>query len=261
MKADDWVSRRITEFRETKCSTVRQLDTLVAESTRGRRSLTPRASHEPWRLSSLDAMHVSDKHRIHHSDCSAALASSWWVKLGSAKSACVLTGLQHRVSITLYHISQSHIVHRATMSNDWWGSPANVATPPRQVGRSSLSQSHAHGYTPSRFNDELDAEDARMADGVKFLPSFSTSTAGKLLGGGGGGGSSVTPGGGLGMSSGSTGGGGPGSPGGFSPPGMSSRRSPNTRFGDARSVYLYPSRIVVATSEELTGVARRETPV
>lgn len=127
------------------------------------------------------------------------------------------------------------------MSNDWWGSPANVSTPPRQNSYTSYNRS---GQTPNhRFNDELDAEDARMADGVKFLPSFSTSTAGKLLGGGvggggvGGPGSGVTPGSGLGMSSGS-GTGGPGSPGGFSPPGMgmSSRRSPNTRFGDARCV-------------------------
>jgi hypothetical protein len=112
------------------------------------------------------------------------------------------------------------------MSNDWWGNPASPSTPLRQnsLGRSSHSQAN------TRFNDELDAEDAKMADGVKFLPSFSTSTAGKLLGG-----SSVTPGNGLGMSS-SSGAGGPGSPGGFSPPGMTSRRSPNTRFGDARYV-------------------------
>jgi hypothetical protein len=113
----------------------------------------------------------------------------------------------------------------STMSSDWWGNTASPSTPLRQnsLGRSSQAAS-------ARFNDELDAEDARMADGVKFLPSFSTSTAGKLLSG-----SSVTPGGGLGMSS-SSGPGGPGSPGGFghSPPGMSSRRSPNTRFGDAR---------------------------
>lgn len=110
------------------------------------------------------------------------------------------------------------------MSNDWWGNAASPSTPLRQnsLGRSSQQN--------NRFNDELDAEDARMADGVKFLPSFSASTAGKLLGG-----SSTTPGNGLGMSS-SSGAGGPGSPGGFSPPGMSTRRSPNTRFGDARYV-------------------------
>jgi hypothetical protein len=116
-------------------------------------------------------------------------------------------------------------VHYNTMSNDWWGNAASPSTPLRQ---NSLGRS---GQQASRFNDELDAEDMKMADGVKFLPSFSTSTAGKLLGG-----SSVTPSNGLGMSS-SSGAGGPGSPGGFSPPGMSSRRSPNTRFGDARYVF------------------------
>ena len=111
----------------------------------------------------------------------------------------------------------------SNMSNDWWGSAASPSTPLRQnsLGRSSNQN--------NRFNDALDDEDAKMADGVKFLPSFSASTAGKLLGG-----SSATPGNGLGMSSSS--GAGPGSPGGFSPPGMSSRRSPNTRFGDARWV-------------------------
>jgi hypothetical protein len=85
-----------------------------------------------------------------------------------------------------------------------------------------------------------------MADGVKFLPSFSASTAGKLLGG-----SSATPGNGLGMSSSS--GAGPGSPGGFSPPGMSTRRSPNTRFGDARYVapWFMGEKLIVALLEHL----------
>ena len=131
--------------------------------------------------------------------------------------------------MSLHYLATTHSTLPAnyslsrTMSNDWWGNSANPSTPLRQnsLGRSSNQN--------NRFNDELDAEDAKMADGVKFLPSFSASTAGKLLGG-----SSATPGNVLGMSSSS--GAGPGSPGGFSPPGMSSRRSPNTRFGDARYV-------------------------
>ncbi|OXC85498.1 hypothetical protein J005_02125 [Cryptococcus neoformans] len=66
------------------------------------------------------------------------------------------------------------------MSNDWWSqTPSRYTSTPIHptLSRSqSVSQS-----TRTRFaGDELDPEDSRAADAVKFLPSFASSQAGRV---------------------------------------------------------------------------------
>lgn len=66
------------------------------------------------------------------------------------------------------------------MSNDWWSqTPSRYTSTPIHptLSRSqSISQS-----TRTRFaGDELDPEDSRAADAVKFLPSFASSQAGRV---------------------------------------------------------------------------------
>ncbi|KAK4684891.1 hypothetical protein P7C73_g5277, partial [Tremellales sp. Uapishka_1] len=57
-------------------------------------------------------------------------------------------------------------------SSDWWTqSTSSLHTPQRPLTRSRFAP------TPG---DELDPEDARMADSIQFLPSFANSPAGKL---------------------------------------------------------------------------------
>ena len=95
------------------------------------------------------------------------------------------------------------------MSNDWW--TQSTTAPP---------SSYTY-HTPSRPNlprarfagDELDPEDAKMAEGIKFLPSFASSPAGKLALG------QSPAAGGMGMGMGMSGGSSPGN-----------RRSPTARF-------------------------------
>ncbi|WWC92640.1 uncharacterized protein L201_007599 [Kwoniella dendrophila CBS 6074] len=110
------------------------------------------------------------------------------------------------------------------MSNDWWTSSQSNSN-----SSSQYQQQHQHQFhTPQRPNfhsqsslngssrnynnryisaggDELDSEDLKMVDSIKFLPSFANSPAGKLAlgsspqsnsGGGGGGGNSQSIGGG-----------------------------------------------------------------
>ncbi|WVQ95896.1 hypothetical protein IAU59_002995 [Kwoniella sp. CBS 9459] len=87
------------------------------------------------------------------------------------------------------------------MSNDWWTSSTSTSTfhtPQRPGGglthstsSNALSSSrtrfaphnstaHAHAYGHGNANDQLDPEDERMAEQIKFLPSFASSPAGKL---------------------------------------------------------------------------------
>ncbi|WVR07929.1 hypothetical protein IAU60_004972 [Kwoniella sp. DSM 27419] len=70
-------------------------------------------------------------------------------------------------------------------SNDWWSSSSTINTPQRPAG-----PHHSHSYgqgnmsmstsRSTRFVDELDPEDMKMAESIKFLPSFAASPAGKL---------------------------------------------------------------------------------
>ncbi|ODN79288.1 hypothetical protein L202_03300 [Cryptococcus amylolentus CBS 6039] len=62
------------------------------------------------------------------------------------------------------------------MSNDWWSTPSRTAPTPNLTRSQSLRQSR---YAPTA-GDELDPEDAKAADAIKFLPSFASSQAGKM---------------------------------------------------------------------------------
>lgn len=106
------------------------------------------------------------------------------------------------------------------MSNDWWSqTPSRYTSTPIHptLSRSqSVSQS-----TRTRFaGDELDPEDSRAADAVKFLPSFASSQAGRVALG-------TSPTGGMSMSVGSP---------------QGERRSPQGRLSGSvheRCVYVY----------------------
>ncbi|ORY34563.1 hypothetical protein BCR39DRAFT_513394 [Naematelia encephala] len=68
------------------------------------------------------------------------------------------------------------------MSSEWWPqtyySTPSRALPPGQNGSSAAGGSTSHR---TRFaGDQLDPDDERMADGIKFLPSFASSPAGKF---------------------------------------------------------------------------------
>lgn len=92
--------------------------------------------------------------------------------------------------------------------SDWWPAPSQTQpqsgpsglnlgstsspvggpfTPTRPLGFSTHTPALAH-HRSTRFNiaDELDPEDARMAENVRFAPSFAASPAGKLVMGQGG---------------------------------------------------------------------------
>ncbi|OCF34382.1 hypothetical protein I317_06523 [Kwoniella heveanensis CBS 569] len=88
------------------------------------------------------------------------------------------------------------------MSNDWWTSSTSSSTfhTPQRPGAglvhstssNALSSSrtrfaphnstsnYGHGHGHGNANDQLDPEDERMAEQIKFLPSFASSPAGKL---------------------------------------------------------------------------------
>ncbi|WVQ84778.1 hypothetical protein IAT38_006935 [Cryptococcus sp. DSM 104549] len=69
------------------------------------------------------------------------------------------------------------------MSNDWWSTPSRPAPTPAQSAPalgSGLVRSQSTSRAARFAGDELDPEDNRMADSIKFLPSFASSTAGKL---------------------------------------------------------------------------------
>nr|XP_031858298.1 uncharacterized protein CI109_006269 [Kwoniella shandongensis]KAA5525370.1 hypothetical protein CI109_006269 [Kwoniella shandongensis] len=102
------------------------------------------------------------------------------------------------------------------MSNDWWTSSQSYSTPQRPSFTQSLSSSASQGFPGQSYpqnnggaqrarfaGDELDPEDLKMAESIKFLPSFAQSPAGKLAlgtspqsGGGGGSGGGMGGGGG-----------------------------------------------------------------
>ncbi|WVF68343.1 hypothetical protein IAT40_003108 [Kwoniella sp. CBS 6097] len=152
------------------------------------------------------------------------------------------------------------------MSNDWWTSSTSSSTfhTPQRPGGGGLphstssnalsssrtrfaphnstshNYSHGHSHGHGNANDQLDPEDERMAEQIKFLPSFASSPAGKLAlgtspsqstGMGFGAGSGA---GGGGGGSGGAGSGGAGGGMGVSSPGEG-RRSPTvgTRFSNS----------------------------
>ncbi|RXK37505.1 hypothetical protein M231_05226 [Tremella mesenterica] len=96
-------------------------------------------------------------------------------------------------------------------SSDWWTQSSSHAfhTPARHHLPSSNSNTNSafSPQTRARFaGDDLDPDDAKAADGIKFLPTFASSPAGKLVMG-------QTP---------------------TSPPGMGGGRpSPTARFSDS----------------------------
>ncbi|WVO14949.1 hypothetical protein L204_102590 [Cryptococcus depauperatus] len=97
------------------------------------------------------------------------------------------------------------------MSNDWWSTPSRTSTSVAPI-QTSLVRSQSLSKNRARFEgDELDPEDFQAAEGIKFLPSFASSQAGKMTLG-------TSPTGGMT----SYGGFGAGSPG--------ERRSPSTRL-------------------------------
>ncbi|WVW87092.1 hypothetical protein I302_109149 [Kwoniella bestiolae CBS 10118] len=73
------------------------------------------------------------------------------------------------------------------MSNDWWTSSSS-STPqqpfhtPQRPGQfqHSNSTNRSTRFSSNNVGDELDSEDLKMADSIKFLPSFANSPAGKL---------------------------------------------------------------------------------
>jgi hypothetical protein len=66
------------------------------------------------------------------------------------------------------------------MSNDWWQS-TSYSTPQRplfqtQTSQTSYPNNSLSGPSRSRFaGDELDADDAKAADNIRFAPSFAAS--------------------------------------------------------------------------------------
>ncbi|KAK8849833.1 hypothetical protein IAR55_005169 [Kwoniella newhampshirensis] len=76
------------------------------------------------------------------------------------------------------------------MSNDWWTSSQSYSTPQRPSFPHSASQGFSNNQSQlggggvgqrARFaGDELDPEDLKLAENIKFLPSFAQSPAGKL---------------------------------------------------------------------------------
>lgn len=72
--------------------------------------------------------------------------------------------------------------------SDWWqtstSTSTNFQTPTRPFMQASTS-SHSHAQSTSRARfagDELDPEDAKMADGVKFMPAFSAASPAPRMG-------------------------------------------------------------------------------
>ncbi|KAI9638710.1 uncharacterized protein MKK02DRAFT_31037 [Dioszegia hungarica] len=129
--------------------------------------------------------------------------------------------------------------------SDWWQAAATPSgsTPMGAGGPFTPTRPLQYSqHRSTRFNiaDELDPEDARMAENIRFAPSFAASPAGKLVMGssghtggretggmgGGGGGGGMSPGG-SGQGTGGRGGEAVASP----PAGARAGRSPTGRFG------------------------------
>ncbi|WWC73844.1 uncharacterized protein I206_107816 [Kwoniella pini CBS 10737] len=78
------------------------------------------------------------------------------------------------------------------MSNDWWTNSNNsqqnqnnyfTTTPQRQnsnLRSSTTTTRFSNNNVNNNIGDELDSEDLKMVDSIKFLPSFANSPAGKL---------------------------------------------------------------------------------
>jgi len=80
------------------------------------------------------------------------------------------------LSVAIQSVTRVNVI-----MSDWWTTSTTSHVPFHTPSRPSHHLASSSALTRPRFaGDELDPEDAKMAEGIKFLPSFASSPAGKL---------------------------------------------------------------------------------